>query len=200
MRRVARVVASLWINVFAMEFMVEISCLRKSATSSFCKVLLHKTRWPWFRESLDLGPVIVILMFSKMQKSVVFLVFTALLVRWDLAFAGSFCRLPLCGSATAFAGFSNNKFQEFLKNSYYSRPHLLAQKRAILPNFWCFWRMTFREMEQFVLERSLVLFVVDNFRLHRFFHKKHHEKVDFLVFIFYRCEFLSKGNQCSILV
>ena len=103
---VAHVVASVQIDVFAMEFMVEISCLRKSATSSFCKVLLHNTRWPWFRESLDLGPVIVILMFSKMQKSVcVFLVFTALIVRWDLAFAGSFYRLPLCGSATAFACF-----------------------------------------------------------------------------------------------
>ena len=62
-RRVARVVASLQINSFAMEFMVEISCLRKSATSSFCKVLLHNTRWPWFRKSLDVGPVIVILMF-----------------------------------------------------------------------------------------------------------------------------------------
>ena len=105
-RRVARVVAPVQINTYAMEFMVEISCLRKSATSSFCKVLLHNTRWPWFRKSLDLGPVIVILMFSKMQKSVVsFLVLTALLVRWDLAFAGSFCRLPLCGSATAFACF-----------------------------------------------------------------------------------------------
>ena len=100
------------------------------------------------------------------------MVFTALLVRWDLAFAGSFCRLPLCGSATAFACFWNNKFQEFFKNSYYSRPHLLAQKRAILPNFWCFWRTTFRQMEQFVLDRSLVLFVVDNFRLHRFLNKK----------------------------
>ena len=104
-RRVARVVAPLQIDVFAMQCMVEISCLRKSATSSFCKVLLHNTRWPWFRKSLDVGPVIVILMFSKMQKSVVFLVFTALLVRWDLAFAGSFCRLPLCGGATAFACF-----------------------------------------------------------------------------------------------
>ena len=72
------------------------------------------------------------------KKCCFFLVLTALLVRWDLAFAGSFCRLPLCGSATAFACFLNNKFQEFLKNSYYSRPHLLAQKRAILPNFWCF--------------------------------------------------------------
>ena len=40
--------------------------------------------------------------------------------------------------------------------------------------------MTFREMEQFVLERSLVLFVVDNFRLHRFLHKKHNEEVVFL--------------------
>ena len=164
-RRVARVVAPLQINTYAMEFLVEISCLRKSATFSFCKVLSHNTRWPWFRESLDVGPVIVILMFSKMQKSDVFFWFSQLCSnRWDLAFAGSFCRLPLCGSATAFACFLNNKFQEFFKNSYYSRPHWLAQKRAILLNFWCFWRMTFREMEQFVLERSLVLFVVDNFR------------------------------------
>ena len=137
--------------------------------------------------------------FKHAKKCCLFLVLTALLVRWDLAFAGSFCRLPLCGSATAFACFWNNKFQEFFKNSYYSRPHLLAQKRAILPNFWCFWRMTFREMEQFVLERSLVLFVGDNFRLHHFLHKKHHEKVDFFIF-FYRCEFLPKGNQSSILV
>ena len=76
--RVARLVASGQINVFAMEFMVEISCLRKSATSSFCKVLLHNTRWPWFRKSLDVGPVIVILMFSKMQKSVVFFWFSQL--------------------------------------------------------------------------------------------------------------------------
>ena len=105
-----------------------------------------------------------------------FFFLTALLVRWDLAFAGSFCRLPLCGSATAFACFLNNKFQEFFKNSYYSRPHLLAQKRAILPNFLCFWSMTFREMEQFVLDRSLVLFVVDNFRLHRFFSQKNTTK------------------------
>ena len=44
--------------------------------------------------------------------------------------------------------------------------------------------MTFREIEQFVLESWLVLFVVDNFRLHRFLHKKHNEKVDFFVFIF----------------
>ena len=138
--------------------------------------------------------------FKNAKKCCFFLVFTALLVRWDLAFAGSFCRLPLCGSATAFACFWNNKFQEFFKNSYYSRPHLLAQKRAILPNLWCFWRTTFRQMEQFVLDRSLVLFVVDNFRLHRFLHKKHNGKVDFFVFNFYRCEFLSKGNQCSILV
>ena len=122
--------------------------------------------------------------FKNAKKCVFFWVLTALLVRWDLAFADSFCRVPLCGSATAFACFLNNKFQEFFKNSYYSRPHLLAQKRAILPNFWCFWRMTFREMEQFVLKRSLVLFVVDNFRLHRFLHKKHYEKVEFLCFFF----------------
>ena len=69
--RVARVVAPAQIKSFGMEFMVEISCLRKSATSSFCKSSIAYTRWPWFRKSLDLGPVIVICMFSKMQKSVV---------------------------------------------------------------------------------------------------------------------------------
>ena len=36
--------------------------------------------------------------------------------------------------------------------------------------------MTFREIEQFVLESWLVLFVVDNFRLHRFLHKKTQRK------------------------
>ena len=138
--------------------------------------------------------------FRNAKKCCLFLVFTALPVRWDLAFAGSFCRLPLCGSATAFACFWNNKFQEFFKISYYSRPHLLAQKRAISPNFWCFWRTTFRQMEQFVLDRSLVLFVVDNFRLHRFFRKKTPRKSWTFDVFFYRCEFLPKGNQSSILV
>ena len=81
----------------------------------------------------------------------------------------SFAALRECSS---FCLFLNNKFQELFYNYYYSRPHLLAQKRAILANFWCFWRMTFREIEQFVLDGRLVLFVVDNFRLHRFLHKK----------------------------
>ena len=39
--------------------------------------------------------------------------------------------------------------------------------------------MTFREIEQVVLESWLVLFVVDNFRLHRFLHKEHNEKLIF---------------------
>ena len=121
--------------------------------------------------------------FKNAKKCCFFLVLTALLVRWDLAFAGSFCRLPLCGSATAFACLLNNKFQEFFKNSYYSRPHLLAQNRAILPNLWCFWRMTFREIEQFVFDGRLVLFVVDNCRLHRFSHKNT-PKIVFLCFHF----------------
>ena len=138
--------------------------------------------------------------FQNARKCCFFLVFTALLVRWDLAFAGSFCRLPLCGSTTAFACFWNNKFQEFFKISYYSRPHLLAQKRAILPIFWCFWRTTFRQMEQFVLDRSLVLFVVYNFRLHRFVCKKPPRKSWTFDVFFYRCEFLPKWNQSSIWV
>ena len=86
----------------------------KNSNSSFCKAPIGQARWPWFRKSLDLGPVIVIFMFSKMEKSVVFfLVLTALLGRWDLAFAGSFCRLLPSGSARAFCCFLNHKFQEF---------------------------------------------------------------------------------------
>ena len=49
----ARVVAPAQINSFAMEFMVEISCLRKSATSSFCKVLLHR------RDGRGFGKVLI---------------------------------------------------------------------------------------------------------------------------------------------
>ena len=137
--------------------------------------------------------------FKNAKKCCFFLVFTALLVRWDLAFAGSFCRLPLCGSATAFACFWNNKFQEIFKNSYYSRPHLLAQKRAILPNFWCFWRMTFREIEQFVLESWFVLFVVDNFCLHRFLHKKHMKKLILLCLFFTVVNSSQKGINVPFL-
>ena len=110
--------------------------------------------------------------FKNAKECVFFLVLKLLLGGWDLVFAGSFCRLLLYESAIAFSCSLNNKFQESLYNYYQSRPHLLAQKRAILPNFWCFGRMTLREIEQFVLESSLVLFVVDHFRLHRFFHKK----------------------------
>ena len=88
-----------------MEFMVEISCLRKSATSSFCKAPVGQARWPWFRKSLDLGPVIVIFMFSKLQKSAVFLFLKLLLGGWDLVFAGSFCRLLLYKSAIALSCF-----------------------------------------------------------------------------------------------
>ena len=135
--------------------------------------------------------------FKNAKKCCFFLVLKLLLGGWDLVFAGSFCRLLLYKSAIVFSCFLNNKFQDFFYNSYYSRPHLLAQKRAILLNFWCYWRMTFREIEQFVLESWLVLFVVDNFRLHRFFTKNHQEKVDFFVCLCYRYEFLLKGNRFS---
>ena len=50
----------------------------KNSNSSFCKVPIGQARWPWFRKSLDLGPVIVIFMFSKMQKSVVLFWFSQL--------------------------------------------------------------------------------------------------------------------------
>ena len=85
----------------------------------------------------------------------------------------SFAPLRECNS---FCLFFKQQVSRVFYNSYYSRPHLLAQKRAILPNFWCFWRMTFREIEKFVLDGRLVLFVVDNFRLHRFWHKKPQRK------------------------
>ena len=44
--------------------------------------------------------------------------------------------------------------------------------------------MAFREIEQLVLDGRLVLFVVDNFRLHRFLNKKTPRKIDFLSLIF----------------
>ena len=112
-RRVARVVASGQINSFAMEFMVEISCLRKSATSSFLSGFGSRARCPWFRKSAGIVPAPSSTSFQKMKKSVVFLFLTALGRGWDLSFAGSFCRLLPSGSARAFCCFLNNKFQEF---------------------------------------------------------------------------------------
>ena len=100
-----------------MEFMVEISCLRKSATSSFCKALKGQARWPWFRKSLDLGPGIIIFMFSKMQKSAVFFGFKALRGWVGFGFCGlilSFAALRECDSFFLF--FLDNKFQESLYN------------------------------------------------------------------------------------
>ena len=44
--------------------------------------------------------------------------------------------------------------------------------------------MTFREIEQFVVGGRSVLFVVDNFRLHRFFALKKTTKNVFLCFLF----------------
>ena len=106
-RGVARVVASVQINVFAMEFIIEISCLRKSATSSFCKAPIGQARWPWFRKTLDLGPLIVIVMFSKMQKSVDFVGFHS----FDRQMGFGFCGLIL-----SFAAFRECKsFLLFLK-------------------------------------------------------------------------------------
>ena len=55
---------------------------------------------------------------SKNEKSVAFFILTALGRGWDLVFAGSFCRLLLYESATAFSCFFNNKFQEFFENYY----------------------------------------------------------------------------------
>ena len=91
-------------------------------------------------------------------------------------FGGLILSLVALRECNSFFLFFKQQVSRVFYNSYYSRPHLLAQKRAILPNFWCFWRMTFREIEQFVLESWLVLFVVDNFRPHRFLHKKTQRK------------------------
>jgi hypothetical protein len=43
--------------------------------------------------------------------------------------------------------------------------------------------MTFSEIDEFVFEKVIVLFLFDNFRVHRFCTKKHHEKDDFGVSI-----------------
>ena len=67
-RRVARVVTSLQINVFAMEFIVEISCLRKSATSSFCKVLLHRRYVRGFGNRLESSLLPRVHHFTKNEK------------------------------------------------------------------------------------------------------------------------------------
>ena len=91
-----------------MEFMVEISCLRKSATSSFCKVLLHRrdVRGPWFRKSLDLCPVIVSFMFFKNEKKVLFFFGFKALIGWvGFGFCGlilSFAALQECNSFFLF--------------------------------------------------------------------------------------------------
>ena len=69
-----RVVASLQINVFAMEFIVEISCLRKSATSSFCKDLLHRRDVRGFGNRLDSS----LLPRVHHEKNIVFFILTAL--------------------------------------------------------------------------------------------------------------------------
>ena len=56
---------------------------------------------------------------SKNEKKCRFFLFLTALGRgWDLVFAGSFCRLLLYESATAFSCFLNNKFQESLYNYY----------------------------------------------------------------------------------
>ena len=85
--------------------MVEISCLRKSATSSFYKDPTGQARRSWFRKSIDLGPVLVSFMFSKMQKSAVFFGFKALIGWVGFGFCGlilSFVALRECNSFFLF--------------------------------------------------------------------------------------------------
>ena len=140
-------------------------------------------------------------MFSKMQKSVVLFWFQQLCSSDGIWLSRAhFVVCYLWGEQELFAVFETTSFKSFFRIPLTHAHTCLLKTRVILPNFWCFGRMTLREIEQFVLESSLVLFVVDHFRLHRFFHKKHNEKVDFLVFVLYRCEFLPQGIQCSILV
>ena len=49
---------------------------------------------------------------------------------------------------------------------------MLSITRRIFPYFWWFLAMTFSGIHKFVLDGWLVLFLVDNFRVHRFLHKK----------------------------
>ena len=69
-RRMPRVVAPVQINSFALEFLVETSCFRKSATSNFYKDPGGQARRPWFRKSFRIRMPYVIIAFSKIQKSV----------------------------------------------------------------------------------------------------------------------------------
>ena len=126
--RVAQVVASGQINVFAMEFMVEISCLRKSATSSFCKVLLHRRDVRGFGNRLESSLLLRVHHFKKCKKVSFFLILTALGRGWDLVFAGSFCRLLLYESAIAFSCFINNKFHGSLYKLLLVTPTLACSK------------------------------------------------------------------------
>ena len=77
----------------------------KNSNSSFCKAPIGQARWPWLRKSLDLGPVIVSFMFSKMQKSAVFFGFKALIGWVGFGFCGlilSFAAFRECKSFLLF--------------------------------------------------------------------------------------------------
>ena len=107
MRGMRRVVASVQINSFAMEFMVEISCLRKGATSSFCKAPRGQARCPWFRKSAGIVPAPSSTSFQKMRKSVVFFYFNSF---------GAWLGFGFCGLILSFAAFRECKsFLLFLK-------------------------------------------------------------------------------------
>ena len=97
-----------------MQLMVEISCLRKSATSSFYAALGAGRDVRGFGNRLESSLLPRVHHFKKSKKVTFFLILTALGSVWDLVFAGSFCRLLLYESATAFSCFLNNKFQESL--------------------------------------------------------------------------------------
>ena len=109
------VVASGQINVFAMEFMVEISCLRKSATSSFCKVFLHRrdvrvSEIGWNR------PCSLEYIISKNKKKCRFFVFNSFGPWLGFGFCGliwSFAALRECNSFFVF--FKQQVSRKFIK-------------------------------------------------------------------------------------
>ena len=70
-----------------------------------------------------------------------------------------------------FPVFWTTSFKRFYKASF-SHAHTCLLRNMRFYIFSCFWSMTCSEIEQFVLESWLVLFVVDNCRLHHFLHKK----------------------------
>ena len=115
-RRVARVVTRVQIDVFAKEFMVEISCLRKSATSSFCKVLLHRRDVRGFGNRLESSLLPRVHHFKKWKKVLFFFDFNSFGPWLGFGFCGlilSFAALQECNSFFLF--FKQQVSREFIE-------------------------------------------------------------------------------------